>query len=84
MFELKIEFEENAPGKYPRVFAQIIIEGYQPSRLSGMPAVTRDCDCFHELEAELRAFEREIVKVRKRARRLFTAHAAKQIKADSN
>jgi len=81
MFELKLEFEENAQGKYPRVFAQIILDGYEPSRMTGMPAATRDCDCFVELDAELSALEREIVKVRKRARRVFTAIQRKGMKS---
>jgi len=78
MFELKLEFEENQPDKYPRVFAQIIIEGYQPSRLSGMPAVTRDCDVHCELDYELRHLEREIKKVRETARRRFGQYDQKR------
>lgn len=78
MFELKLEFEENEPDKYPRVFAQIIIEGYQPSRLSGMPAVTRDCDVYRELDYELKDLEREIKKARETARRRFDQYDQKR------
>lgn len=71
MIELKLEFEENEPDKYPRVFAQVIVKGYQLSRLSGMPAVTRDCDVYCELDHVLKHLEREIKKVRETARRRF-------------
>jgi hypothetical protein len=82
MFELKLEFEENDPDKYPRVFAQIIIDGYQPSRLSGMPAITRDCDVECELDYELQEFKRTIIreinKVQKTARKRFDQYEKKR------
>ncbi|MGE9010578.1 hypothetical protein ACO2JO_18490 [Leptospira interrogans] len=82
MFKLKLEFEENEPDKYPRVSARIIIEGYQLSQLSGMPAVTRDCDVSYELDNELRdlksTLNREIGKVEKKARKRFDQYEQKR------
>lgn len=78
MFKLKLEFEESEPNEYPRIFAQIIIEGYRPSRLSGMPALTRDCDVYCELDCELKSLEREIKKVREISRRRFAQYDQKR------
>jgi hypothetical protein len=82
MDELKLEFEENVPGNYPRVFARVVLEGYSLSRQSGMPAVTRDCDRYCELNFELEYLECQIKLVRKAAQKLYRQYDQKRASAN--
>jgi hypothetical protein len=74
MDHLTLEFEINAPGDFPQVHAQVILDGWCESLIHKMPAITRECDTFNELDAELKWMERQIEKVRQQALKKFEGH----------
>jgi hypothetical protein len=58
---------------FPKVSAQVVLEPYQTSRKTGMPAATCERDVMHEFEGELRYLETQIAEIRRDARRKFAA-----------